>query len=64
MEKKNEMISNISYSNMYDMLKDCVRDDRGQVTDMMNTQLKNYVVIGERGEAKKITLPRDLVVWE
>lgn len=25
---------------------------------------KNYYVTGERGEAKKITLPRDLVVWE
>lgn len=25
---------------------------------------KNYFVTGERGEAKKITLPRDLVVWE
>ena len=25
---------------------------------------KNYFVTGERGEAKKISLPRDLVVWE
>ena len=25
---------------------------------------KNYVITGERGEAKKIALPRDLVVWE
>lgn len=25
---------------------------------------KNYYVTGERGEAKKITLPRDLVVWD
>ncbi len=25
---------------------------------------KNYYITGERGEAKKITLPRDLVVWE
>ena len=25
---------------------------------------KNYFVTGERGEAKKIALPRDLVVWE
>ena len=25
---------------------------------------KNYIVTGERGEAKRITLPRDLVVWE
>ena len=25
---------------------------------------KNYFITGERGEAKKINLPRDLVVWE
>lgn len=25
---------------------------------------KNYIITGERGEAKKITLPRDLVIWE
>lgn len=25
---------------------------------------KNYYITGERGEAKKIKLPRDLVVWE
>lgn len=25
---------------------------------------KNYFITGERGEAKKIALPRDLVVWE
>lgn len=25
---------------------------------------KNYYITGERGEAKKITLPRDFVIWE
>ena len=25
---------------------------------------KNYFITGERGEAKKIILPRDLVIWE
>ena len=25
---------------------------------------KNYFVTGERGEVKKIVLPRDLVIWE
>lgn len=25
---------------------------------------KNYYITGERGEAKKISLPRDLVIWE
>ena len=25
---------------------------------------KNYFITGERGGAKKITLPRDLIIWE
>jgi hypothetical protein len=25
---------------------------------------KNYFITGERGEAKKISLPRELVIWE
>lgn len=33
----------------------------GQFDDSM---AKNYYIRGERGEAKKISLPRDLVVWE
>ena len=33
----------------------------GQFDDHM---ARNYYIDGLRGEAKKITLPRDLVVWE
>ena len=33
----------------------------GQFDDSM---AKNYYIRGERGEAKKISLPRDLIVWE
>ena len=29
-----------------------------------NYMAKYYYIDGQRGEAKKITLPRDLVVWE
>lgn len=33
----------------------------GQFDDRM---AKHYYITGQRGEAKKITLPRDLIVWE
>lgn len=38
---------------------------RGAFISKFDEQLaENYYITGERGEAKKITLPRDLVVWE
>lgn len=38
---------------------------RGAFISKFDEQLaKNYYITGWRGEAKKITLPRDLVVWE
>ena len=33
----------------------------GEVDDAL---LNNYTIVGKSGEAKKITLPRDLVTWE
>jgi hypothetical protein len=38
---------------------------RGAFVAQFDEELaKNYYINGSRGEAKKITLPRDLVVWE
>lgn len=38
---------------------------RGAFLEQFDEHLaKNYFITGKRGEAKKITLPRDLVVWE
>jgi hypothetical protein len=38
---------------------------RAAFVDKFDSYLaKNYIITGERGEAKKISLPRDLVVWE
>jgi len=38
---------------------------RAAFNDKFDTHLaKNYFVTGKRGEAKKIALPRDLVIWE
>lgn len=42
----------------------CARIRSAFVKEFDEGLAKNYFVTGERGEAKKITLPRDLVVWE
>ena len=42
----------------------CARIRSAFVKEFDESLAKNYIVTGERGEAKKISLPRDLVVWE
>ena len=42
----------------------CARIRSAFVKEFDESLAKNYFVTGERGEAKKIILPRDLVVWE
>ena len=42
----------------------CARIRSAFVKEFDEGLAKNYFVTGERGEAKKILLPRDLVVWE
>ena len=42
----------------------CARIRSAFVKEFDEGLAKNYFVTGERGEAKKITLPRDLVIWE
>ena len=42
----------------------CARIRRAFVKAFDEGLAKNYFITGERGEAKKIELPRDLVVWE
>jgi len=42
----------------------CARIRRAFMKEFDESLAKNYFVTGERGEAKKIALPRDLVVWE
>lgn len=42
----------------------CARIRAAFVNKFDNHLAKYYVVTGERGEAKRITLPRDLVIWE
>ena len=42
----------------------CARIRSAFVKEFDESLAKNYFVTGERGEAKKIALPRDLVFWE
>ena len=42
----------------------CARIRSAFVKEIDESLAKNYFVTGERGEAKKIALPRDLVIWE
>lgn len=42
----------------------CARIRSAFIKEFDESLAKNYFVTGERGEAKKIILPRDLVVWE
>lgn len=42
----------------------CARIRSAFVKEFDEGLAKNYFVTGERGEAKKVTLPRDLIIWE
>jgi hypothetical protein len=42
----------------------CARIRSAFIREFDESLAKNYFVTGERGDPKKITLPRDLVVWE
>ena len=42
----------------------CSRIRAAFQSEVAPTLLEHYIIIGKSGEAKKISLPRDLVVWE
>jgi len=42
----------------------CARIRSAFVKELDESLAKNYFVTGERGEAKKIALPRNMVIWE
>ena len=42
----------------------CSRVRAAFLTEIDATLLEQYIITGKSGEAKKITLPRDLVIWE
>ena len=42
----------------------CARIRSAFIKELDESLAKNYFVTGERGEAKKVVLPRDLILWE
>ena len=42
----------------------CSRIRAAFLSEVDSTLLEQYIVTGKSGEEKKITVPRDLVVWE
>ena len=42
----------------------CARIRSAFIKEFDESLAKNYFIQGERGEAKKISLPRELVTWE
>ena len=42
----------------------CARIRSAFVKEFDEGLAKNYFITGERGEAKKIALPRELIIWE
>lgn len=42
----------------------CARIRKTFIKMLGTTLAENYCITGKRGEAKKISLPRDLVIWE
>lgn len=59
-----QSIENVTNPLLNSINEKCARIRSAFVKKFDEGLAKNYFVTGERGEAKRITLPRDLVVWE
>ena len=58
-----------SVEDVTDPLKNSINENCSRIRESFVSQFEEYLahfyyVDGDRGEAKKISLPRDLVVWE
>jgi len=59
-----QSIENVTNPLLNSINEKCTRIRSAFVKEFDEHLAKNYFITGERGEAKKITLPRNLVVWE
>ena len=55
---------NTNYQLLNSINEKCARIRAAFVNKFDEHLAKNYYITGNRGGVKKITLPRDLVVWE
>lgn len=63
-ERSLQSIEDVTNPCLNSINEKCAKIRAAFVNKFDNHLAKNYFITGERGEAKKITLPRDLVVWE
>ena len=59
-----QSIEDVTNPLMNSINEKCARIRAAFVKEFDESLAKNYYIIGDRGEPKKISLPRDLVVWE
>ena len=58
-----------SVTDVTDPMKNSINENTSRIkkafVELFDENLaKNYFIVGEKGEAKKITLPRDLITWD
>ena len=63
-EKALQSIEDVTNPLLNSINEKCARIRSAFVKEFNEGLARNYFITGDRGEAKKITLPRDLVVWE
>lgn len=63
-EKALQSIEDVTNPLLNSINEKCARIRSAFVKEFDEGLARNYFITGDRGEAKKITLPRDLVVWE
>ena len=63
-ERSLQSIEDVTNPFLNSINEKCARIRAAFVNKFDNHLAKKYFITGERGEAKKIALPRDLVVWE
>ena len=59
-----QSIENVTNPLLNSINEKCARIRSAVTKEFDECLAKNYIVTGERGEVKKVTLPRDFVVWE
>ena len=63
-EKALHSIEDVTNPLLNSINEKCSRVRAAFLTEIDATLLEQYIITGKSGEAKKITLPRDLVIWE
>jgi hypothetical protein len=63
-ERALKSIEDVAYPLLNSINEKCSGVRAAFMTLVDASLLDQYIIMGKGGEAKKITLPRDLVIWE